>query len=128
MALRTLSTAVFLTSVVLSVYMQRASSSEVNVTKAQPPISDQDLLEFVLNLEYLSAEYFLYGANGRGLNATAPQLTKGGPPPIGGRKANLDPFFQDISQFALINIGLLMYNFQVSATIESSGGENCTID
>ncbi|CAJ1940782.1 unnamed protein product [Sphenostylis stenocarpa] len=108
MALRTVSTAVFLTSIVLALYMQRASSSEVNVSQTQPPISDQYLLEFVLNLEYLSAEFFSCGANGRGLDATAPQLTKGGPPPVGGRKANLNPFFQDIfSQFTLIKIGHL---------------------
>ncbi|CAJ1940778.1 unnamed protein product [Sphenostylis stenocarpa] len=88
--------------------MLRASSSDLSASQTQTLISDQDLLEFVLNIEYLSAEYFLYGAYGRGLDATAPELTKGGPPPIGGRKANLDPLLQDIfTQFALMNVGHL---------------------
>ncbi|CAJ1940780.1 unnamed protein product [Sphenostylis stenocarpa] len=88
--------------------MLRASSSDLGVSQTQTLISDQDQLELALNFEYLSAEFFSYGANGRGLDATAPQLTKGGPPPIGGRKANLDPLLQDIfSQFALINIAHL---------------------
>ncbi|KAL8472823.1 hypothetical protein ACS0TY_029879 [Phlomoides rotata] len=40
------------------------------------PKSDVDLLEFPLNLEYLEAEFFSWGAFGRGLDAFAPNLTK----------------------------------------------------
>ncbi|KAK6138383.1 hypothetical protein DH2020_027857 [Rehmannia glutinosa] len=47
------------------------------------PKSDVDLLEFPLNLEYLEAEFFSWGALGRGLDSFAPNLTMGGPPPIG---------------------------------------------
>ncbi|XP_062108845.1 ferritin-like catalase Nec2 [Humulus lupulus] len=72
------------------------------------PNSDVNLLEFPLNLEFLEAEFFLYGALGYGLDRVAPQLTKGGPPPIGARKANLDNLTGDvILQFALQEVGHL---------------------
>lgn len=81
--------------------------------KAHPqplPVSDVDLLEFPLNLEYLEAEFFLYGALGRGLDAIAPNLTMGGPPPIGVKKAKLNPLIRDvILQFALQEVGHLRY-------------------
>ncbi|KAF2310310.1 hypothetical protein GH714_007692 [Hevea brasiliensis] len=51
--------------------------------------------------EYLEAEFFLYGSMGHGLDRFAPNLTQQGATPIGGRKANLDPFTKDvIKQFA----------------------------
>lgn len=72
------------------------------------PASDVDLLEFPLNLEYLEAEFFLWGALGRGLDTVAPNLTSGGPPPIGVRQAKLDPLIRDvIAQFALQEVGHL---------------------
>ncbi|WOL11822.1 hypothetical protein Cni_G20586 [Canna indica] len=52
--------------------------------------SDVDLLQFALNLEHTECDFFLYGALGCGLDAIAPELAMGGPPPIGARKANLD--------------------------------------
>ncbi|XP_062108844.1 ferritin-like catalase Nec2 [Humulus lupulus] len=64
--------------------------------------SDADLLAFSLNLEYLEAEFFLHGALGYGLDKVAPQLTKGGPPPIGATKANLDDLTRDV----ILQIGL----------------------
>ncbi|XP_006838114.2 desiccation-related protein PCC13-62 [Amborella trichopoda] len=67
---------------------------------------DVDLLEFPLNLEYTEAEFFLYGAVGYGLDEYDPKLAMGGPPPIGVRKANLDPFTRDlITQFAYQEVG-----------------------
>ncbi|CAN0881896.1 Desiccation-related protein PCC13-62 [Linum grandiflorum] len=70
--------------------------------------SDVDLVEFPLNLEYLEAEFFLYGALGHGLDVYAPSLAAGGPPSIGGRKAHLDPVTQDIiEQFAWQEVGHL---------------------
>ncbi|KAF6134054.1 hypothetical protein GIB67_038345 [Kingdonia uniflora] len=71
-----------------------------------PSKSDADLLEFPLNLEYLEAEFFLWGALGYGLDKVAPNLSMGGPPPIGVRKAHLDPLTKDIiTQFAYQEVG-----------------------
>ena len=72
------------------------------------PKEDIDLLEFPLNLEYLEAEFFLYGSLGVGLDTVAPNLTKGGPTPIGGQLAILDSVTRDvILQFALQEVGHL---------------------
>ncbi|XVE65482.1 hypothetical protein DITRI_Ditri08aG0003400 [Diplodiscus trichospermus] len=74
-----------------------------NVTK-----SDVNWLEFPINLEYLEGEFFLYGALGHGLDLVAPELPEGGPTPIGGKKANLDDFTQDvILQFGFQEVGHL---------------------
>ncbi|XP_022155238.1 desiccation-related protein PCC13-62 [Momordica charantia] len=73
-----------------------------------PPIpkSDVDLIEFPLNLEYLEAEFFLYASLGYGLDKVDPNLTMGGPPPIGARRAKLSPFVRDIIlQFAYQEVG-----------------------
>ncbi|KAA8534400.1 hypothetical protein F0562_031917 [Nyssa sinensis] len=72
------------------------------------PKSDVDLLEFPLNLEYLEAEFFLHASLGHGLDRFAPNLTMGGPPPVGATKAKLDPLTRDIIiQFALQEVGHL---------------------
>ncbi|KAG8649658.1 hypothetical protein MANES_08G117900v8 [Manihot esculenta] len=72
------------------------------------PDSDTDLLEFSLNWKFLEAEFFLHGALGHGLDMFAPNLTFGGPQPIGARMANLDPFSRDIIlQFAWHHVGHL---------------------
>lgn len=70
--------------------------------------SEVDLLEFPLNLEFLEAEFFLFGALGHGLDRVAPELVSGGPPPTGAVKAHLDPLVQDvIEQFAYQEVGHL---------------------
>ncbi|RDX76365.1 hypothetical protein CR513_43651, partial [Mucuna pruriens] len=81
----------------------------VNVSQAQSPKSDSDLLAFQLILEYLVAEFFFYGAT---------ELTHGGPSPIGGKLAILDPFTKHvILQFALqklswtFEVVLSLYNY-----------------
>ncbi|CAK7348280.1 unnamed protein product [Dovyalis caffra] len=53
--------------------------------------SDQDQIQFALNLEFFEAEFFLYCALGQGLDAIEPAFAECGPPPIGPEKANLDP-------------------------------------
>ncbi|KAK4773737.1 hypothetical protein SAY87_028756 [Trapa incisa] len=65
------------------------------------PGSDVDKVQFAMNLEFLEAEYFLYGSMGKGLDKFAPYLTNGGPPPVGGQKADLDELgFHIIQEFA----------------------------
>ncbi|XP_058003645.1 desiccation-related protein PCC13-62-like [Hevea brasiliensis] len=59
-------------------------------------------------MEYLEAEFFLRGSLGHGLDKFAPNLTFGGPKPMGARKANLDPFMREIiKQFGLQHLGHL---------------------
>ncbi|KAI3695823.1 hypothetical protein L1987_78825 [Smallanthus sonchifolius] len=70
------------------------------------PKSDINLLEFSLNLEFLEAEYFLFGSMGKGLDTIEPDLADGGPPPIGAQRANLSLLIKDIiTQFGYQEIG-----------------------
>ncbi|KAJ4716810.1 desiccation-related protein PCC13-62-like [Melia azedarach] len=69
---------------------------------------DRDRIQLALNLEFLEAEFFLYGALGRGLDSIAPQLAAGGPPPTGVKKANLDFLTnQIIEEFGYQEVGHL---------------------
>ncbi|XP_055814928.1 ferritin-like catalase Nec2 [Solanum dulcamara] len=69
---------------------------------------DIDKMQFAVNLEFLEAEYFSWAAYGYGLDVVAPNLPMGGPPPIGARKANLDPLTMNIiMEFANQEIGHL---------------------
>ncbi|KAL1193093.1 Ferritin-like catalase Nec2 [Cardamine amara subsp. amara] len=87
-------------------HLQVMSCPDVQATNCTD--QDRKLLEFPLNLEYLEAEFFLFGALGFGLDIVAPNLTMGGPSPIGAQKANLDPFTRDIIlQFAWQEVGHL---------------------
>lgn len=82
--------------------------SASDLVSREMPTSDVDLLEFPLNLEFLEAEFFLWGSLGRGLDAIAPQLASGGPSPIGSQRAHLSPLIRDIiTQFALQEVGHL---------------------
>ncbi|CAK7326299.1 unnamed protein product [Dovyalis caffra] len=103
-------TATVLASLILLLVPTSYSSSFITEKFRHSPIpqSDIDLLEFPLNLEYLEAEFFLYGSSGQGLDKFAPNLTMGGPTPLGARVANLDPFTRDvIKQFAWQEVGHL---------------------
>ncbi|XP_020230225.1 desiccation-related protein PCC13-62-like [Cajanus cajan] len=109
MALHTLFITVLLTSLVLPFLVTRSNSLETNGSASQT--AESDLLEFALNLDFLEAEFFLVGAEGRGLDAYAPELANGGPPPIGGRRANLDPDIKNVTfQFGLIAIGHIRFS------------------
>ena len=72
--------------------------------------NDVDRIQFALNLEFLEAEFFLFGATGAGLDGVAPQLAGGGPPPIGGRKANLEDIeCRIIEEFGYQEVGHLRF-------------------
>ncbi|KAK7831449.1 desiccation-related protein pcc13-62 [Quercus suber] len=100
---------VTITSLLISLlFLPKFYSSEFTKDHLPMAYSDVDLLEFPLNLEFFEAEFFLYGSLGYGLDKVAPNLTKGGPTPIGAKLANLDHFTRDIiEQFAFQEVGHL---------------------
>ncbi|KAM3287370.1 hypothetical protein P3S67_020800 [Capsicum chacoense] len=72
------------------------------------PKLDVDLVEFTLILEYLEAEFYLWGSLGYGLDKFAPELADSGWPPIGAQIAKLSPLIRDvISQFGFQEVGHL---------------------
>ncbi|KAM4127086.1 hypothetical protein ACJW30_02G064400 [Castanea mollissima] len=107
MALPATSTTTITTLLMSLLFLPKFYSSELD-SHTSIAKADVDLLEFPLNLEFFEAEFFLYGALGYGLDKVAPQLTQGGPTPVGAKKANLDPFTRDvIEQFAYQEVGHL---------------------
>ena len=99
----------FATLLILLLLPKSYSSKTIESNSSLPQV-DVDLLEFPLNLEYLEAEFFLYGAYGYGLDKIAPNLTKGGPTPIGAKRGQMDKFTRDvIKQFALQEVGHLRF-------------------
>lgn len=91
----------------LSIFLILLPSSFAS-NKWEIPQSDVDLLEFPLNLEYLEAEFFLWGSLGYGLDKIAPELTGNGPAPIGAKIAKLGHFVRDVvAQFAFQEVGHL---------------------
>ncbi|XP_068333790.1 desiccation-related protein PCC13-62-like [Pyrus communis] len=100
--------AAFLILLPLSCYSESILDHHHHDRSSSIPQSDVDLLEFPLNLEYLEAEFFLYGAFGHGLDTVDPSLTLGGPTPIGAKRAQLDHFTRDvIEQFGWQEVGHL---------------------
>ncbi|XP_052182866.1 ferritin-like catalase Nec2 [Diospyros lotus] len=102
--------------VLLSSTFRAMSSSDHHQASCETPYShgiavdqgDKDLIQFAVNLEFLEAEFFLFGAFGYGLDRVAPEMPMGGPPPVGARKANLDPLTQNITtEFAYEEVGHL---------------------
>lgn len=76
---------------------------------------DKPPFHFALNIEFTEAEWFLYGSLGIGLDQIAPELAHGGPPPIDGRKANLDEVTQKIiTEFAYQEVGHIRFCFYFS--------------
>lgn len=95
----------FLSQIVIFVLLftnfYTALSSVVSTDQFSVDKSDIDLLQFPENLEFLEAEWFLWGGLGYGLDVARPDLVGGGPPPIGAKKANLDPLVRNIvTEFA----------------------------
>ncbi|KAH9295211.1 hypothetical protein KI387_038799 [Taxus chinensis] len=94
----------------MSISLCRGSESqnihEGGYSPGKVAAGDVDSVEFPLNLEYLEAEFFLYGALGYGLDRAAPELVGGGPTPIGAKKAKLDSVIQEIIlEFAYQEVG-----------------------
>lgn len=111
------STTAFFTALIFLVSVLKPSLVFTASTSAGSPgcgpivADDTDRIQFALNLEFLEAEFFLYGALGSGLDSIAPYLAKGGPLPIGARKANLDPLVARIIQeFGYQEVGHLRYS------------------
>lgn len=71
-------------------------------------VTDVDRVHFAMNLEFTEAEFFLKGSTGKGLDAFNATLAKGGPAPVGAKKANLDPLIKRIiEEFGYQEIGHL---------------------
>jgi len=98
--------------ITISIVVLLASLIANVVATKEKPLSDVDLLEFPLNLEYLEAEFFLFGALGHGLDAVAPELADGGPSPIGASVAKLKDhkIKQIIFEFGLQEVGHLRFS------------------
>jgi hypothetical protein len=73
----------------------------------RPIIADDiDQIQFALNFKFLEAKFFLQGALGRGFDTIALTFTSGGPPPVGAKKANLDPLIgRTIEEFGYQEVG-----------------------
>lgn len=84
------------------------------------PVEEEDVdkVQFAINLEFLEAEFFLFGALGYGLDRVAPELAMGGLPPIGAQKANLDDLTRNIiTEFAYQEVGHLRLVLYLSVSI-----------
>ncbi|GMH13148.1 hypothetical protein Nepgr_014989 [Nepenthes gracilis] len=107
----------FVMTVPTSLYDTYDYGNNSNLTYCQAPYSfvvepiykeDIDLLQFAQNVEHNEADFFLWGALGKGLDEVAPELVLGGPRPIGVRKANLDDITEKIiTEFAYEEVGHL---------------------
>uniref|UniRef100_A0ACD5XKJ9 Uncharacterized protein n=1 Tax=Avena sativa TaxID=4498 RepID=A0ACD5XKJ9_AVESA len=101
----------------ISAVLAAAEASSCGGPQCQPPAPhvpvpvfpyDIDPMQFALNLEFTEAEFFLHAAYGVGLDQIAPNLTLGGPPPVGAMKANLDDVTWRIAaEFGLQEVGHL---------------------
>ncbi|XP_050938611.1 desiccation-related protein PCC13-62-like [Cucumis melo] len=70
-----------------------------------PIASDNDELQFEMNLGFLLCEYFVCSATGNSSDQFDPSLAAGGPPPVGCQRGNFDPLYrQAIEEFGLIMI------------------------
>jgi hypothetical protein len=76
-----------------------AAPGLVLATDSKPPMGSKpsvtDILNFALNLECIEGEFYSWAAFGKGLT---PEQLGGGPPSIGGRKANLSEYIQGYAE------------------------------
>ncbi|KAL4355236.1 hypothetical protein GQ457_06G029880 [Hibiscus cannabinus] len=85
----------------------------VTFPQCRPIVADdRDQIQFALNLEFLEADFFLLGALGKGLDGFDSSLARGGPPPVGGRIADLEPTVRRIiGEFGYQEIGHIRFRF-----------------
>jgi hypothetical protein len=100
-----------------------SSTSSLPITTPNPGLSDIDILNFALNLEYLECEYYLRGATGAGLSSTDAGGSSAGavtaPPvmgPVATNNALYTEFLNEFAQSELSHVRLLQQ------TIKSLGG------
>lgn len=124
----TSSSAIFATSgqMIITIILLILLESTTSHANFKLPKSDTKLLEFPLNLEYLECEFFLFGSLGRGLDQIQPNLTGGGPPPIGVKQANLSALIRDIiTQFGYQEVGHVRFILVTLLLLEVYGYLRC---
>lgn len=78
----------------------------------------RDRIQFALNLEFLKAECFSYGALGEGIDCIGSWLAERGPPTIGARKAKLEDLANRIiEEFGYQKVGHLRWPFKYTTRI-----------
>ncbi|KAK8588243.1 hypothetical protein V6N13_087188 [Hibiscus sabdariffa] len=102
----------------LLVVLEFVTVMGVTFPQCRPIVADdRDQIQFALNLEFLEAEFFLFGALGKGLDDFDSSSAQGGPPPVGGRIADLEPTVRRIiEEFGYQEIG------HIRAITRSVGG------
>ncbi|KAE8658282.1 Translation elongation factor EF1B/ribosomal protein S6 family protein [Hibiscus syriacus] len=123
-----MATTCFMSSTAI-VFISHSADFSDDYKNSSVPKTDLDLLEFPLNLEYLEAEFFLYGGLGHGLDKVGLHLAEGGPSPIGAQKANLDTLTDDIIlQFAYQEVGhLKLVHFSQNRLLGVESGQVAVI-
>lgn len=85
-----------------------AKSGYLSCSGNMSSVTDVDRVHFAMNLEFTEAEFFLKASTGKGLDAFNATVARGGPTPIGAKKANLDPITNRIiEEFGYQEIGHL---------------------
>ncbi|EFJ20308.1 hypothetical protein SELMODRAFT_108845, partial [Selaginella moellendorffii] len=80
-------------------------------------------INLALNVHYLQAEFFLHAVFGHGLDKVNAKLAKKGPPPIGGRKAQLSTRMEHVAkELRLQSTGHIRYKALIHNHAEVDGG------
>eukprot|EP00897_Mesotaenium_endlicherianum_P003870 jgi/Mesen1/3510/ME000197S02524 len=78
-----------LLAVTCGVLLYGGAVAQLPAATPAPHFLDSDYFQLALNLEHLEAEFYFFSAYGYGLDGYNASYNGGGPPPIGGQKANL---------------------------------------